>query len=206
VIHAAEQRRPDVALARRHWRDEVMPSLASDRIVFLDETGTKTNMTRSHGYAPRGQRLQGEAPYRRWQTTTFVGALRADGLLAPLVVDGAMTGELFVAYVRQVLVPELHRGDTVVLDNLSCHTLAAVRQAIEEARCRVLYLPPYSPDLNPIELAFSKLKRLLRRAAARTTEALWQTLGSLLDCFGAQECANYIRHCGYTATRSRKAL
>jgi transposase len=202
VIHAQEQSRPDVAARRQQWQSEVMPELQADRLVFLDEIAAKTDLTRTHGYAPRGQRLLGWAPYRRWQTSTFLGAMRAGGFLAPLVVDGAMTGELFVAYVEQVLIPELEPGDVVVLDNLSCHTQKAVRQALEAAGCRVLYLPAYSPDLNPIEMAFSKLKRLLRKAAERTVEGLWSTLGRLLDHFSPQECRNYIRHCGYAATPS----
>ena len=171
-------------------------------MVFLDETAAKTNMARTHGYAPKGQRLEGYAPYRRWQTTTFLGAMRQGGFLAPLVVDGAMTSELFLAYVQRVLVPELGPGSVVVMDNLSCHTQQAVRLALETAGHTVLYQPPYSPDLNPIELAFSKLKRLLRKAAERTVEGLWAALGRLLDRFSPQECANYFRHRGYTATPS----
>lgn len=202
MTHAEEQLRPDVAAHREQWRDEVMPGLDPERLVFLDETGAKTNMARTHGYAPKGQRLGGHAPYRRWQTTTFLGAMRADGFLAPLVADGAMTGELFLAYVGQVLVPELRPGDVVVLDNLSCHRQSAVRALVEAAGCSVLYLPAYSPDLNPIELAFSKLKRLLRKAAERTVEGLWAALGRLLDRFSPQECANYFRHRGYAATPS----
>lgn len=202
MTHAEEQLRPDVAARRQQWRGEVMPGLDPERLVFLDEAAAKTNMARTHGYAPKGQRLQGHAPYRRWQTTTFLGAMRAAGFIAPLVVDGAMTGELFLAYVERVLVPELQPGDVVVMDNLSCHTQKAVRRLIEGAGCRVLYLPAYSPDLNPIELAFSKLKRLLRKAAARTVEALWEVLGGLLDRFSPQECRNYFRHRGYAATPS----
>jgi transposase len=202
VIRAAEQRRPDVAARREQWAREVMPGLGPGRLVFLDETAAKTNMTPTHGYAPRGQRLEGEAPYRRWQTTTFLGGMRAEGFIAPLVVDGAMTSELFLAYVRRVLLPELSPGDVVVLDNLSCHTQGAVREALEAAGCRVEYLPAYSPDYNPIELAFSKLKRLLRKAAERTVEGLWSALGRLLDQFGPDECRNYFRHRGYAATPS----
>jgi transposase len=202
VIRAEEQSRPDVAARRERWRSEVMPGLDPARLVFLDETAAKTNMTRTHGYAPRGQRLVGFAPYRRWQTTTFLGAMRQGGFVAPLVVDGAMTGELFVAYLERVLIPELSPGDVVVMDNLSCHTQKAVREALEAAGCTVLYQPPYSPEFNPIELAFSKLKRLLRKEAARTVEALWQALGRLLDEFGPDECRNYFRHRGYAATPS----
>ncbi len=202
MIRASEQSRPDVAARREQWRREVMPGLDPQRLVFLDETAAKTNMTRAHGYAPKGERLEGEAPYRRWQTTTFVGALRATGFIAPMVIDGGVTSELFLAYVDQVLLKELRRGDVVVMDNLSSHTQAAVRQSLEEAGCTVLYQPPYSPDCNPIELAFSKLKRLPRRAGERTVEGLWTTIGRLLDQFSPEECANSFRHRGYAATPS----
>jgi transposase len=181
----------------------VIPALDPAKLVFVDETWAKTNMARARGYAPRGQRLVGAAPHGHWHTTTFVGALTTRGFIAPLVVDGAVNGELFRAYVERVLVPELRRGDVVVLDNLSSHTAAGVRRAIEGAGCRVLYLPPYSPDLNPIENAFSKLKALLRRAAERTVEGLWSAIGRLLDAFSRRECRNYFRHCGYRRHASR---
>jgi transposase len=157
-------------------------------------------MTRTHGYAPQGERLVDAAPHGHWHTTTFVGALRADGFVAPMVADGAINGELFRAYIEQVLVPELRPGDAVVMDNLSSHLAAGVRRAIEAAECRLLFLPPYSPDFNPIENAFSKLKRLLRKAAERGVDQLWRTIGRQLDRFTPQECRNYFRHCGYTAT------
>jgi transposase len=178
----------------------VIPALDPDRLVFIDETWAKTNMTRTHGYAPKGERLIDAAPHGHWHTTTVVGALRSDGMIAPLVIDGAINGELFRAYVEQVLVPELRRGDVVVLDNLGSHTTAGVREAIERVGCRLLFLPPYSPDFNPIENAFSKLKRLLRTAAERTVDGLWSAIGRLLDEFRPAECRNYFRHCGYTAT------
>jgi transposase len=200
VIRAEEQRRPDVAARRERWLADVMCRLEAARLVFIDETSAKTNMARTRGYAPRGQRLFGEAPYRRWQTATSLGAMRAGGFIAPLVVDGAMTGGLFLAHVERVLIPELGPGDVVVMDDLSCHTQKAVRERIEAAGCCVPYQPPYSPDLNPIEMAFSKLKRLLRKAAARTVEALWEAIGRLLDSFSPEECANYIRRAGYAAT------
>jgi transposase len=185
-----------------------MPALDPRKLVFVDETWAKTNMTRTHGYAPRGQRLIDTAPHGHWHTTTFVGAIRADGFIAPLVLDGAINGEWFLAYVERVLVPELRRGDVVVMDNLGSHTPAGVRRAVEGAGCRLLYLPPYSPDLNPIENAFSKLKGLLRSAAERTVDGLWSAIGRLLDRFSPRECRNYFRHCGYRrhATRSRRAL
>jgi transposase len=200
VTVAAERSRPDVAARRAEWRSEVMPGLDAGRVVFIDETAAKTDIARTHGYAPRGRRLEGPVPYRRWQTTTFVGAMRSGGFIAPLVVDGAVTGELFEAYTRRVLLPELRAGDVVVLDNLACHKRAGVREAIEGKGCTLLLLPAYSPDLNPIEMAFSKLKRLLRKAAARTVEALGDAIGRLLDRLGPEECANYIRHAGYPAT------
>jgi len=178
----------------------VTPRLDPARLVFIDETAAKTNMARTHGYAPRGERLVAHVPYGHWHTTTFVGALRADGFIAPMVIDGAVNGELFLAYVERVLVPELRPGDVVVMDNLGSHKAAGVRRAIERAGGRLLYLPPYSPEFNPIETAFSKLKRLLRTAAERTVEGLWRAIGRLLDLFAPQECRNYFRHCGYAAT------
>lgn len=191
-----------MAARRAEWLGGVVPGLSPERLVFLDEMAAKTNMARTHGYAPAGERLHGEAPYGRWQTATFLGGLRAGGFVAPLVVDGAITGELFLAYVERVLAPELREGDVVVLDNLACHKKAGVREAVAAAGARLLYLPAYSPDLNPIELAFSKLKRLLRKAAERTAEGVWQAIGRLLDQFGPEECRNYLRHAGYAATPS----
>ncbi len=187
---------------RDRWRAELMPGLDPARLVFIDETWAKTNRARTHGYAPKGERLVEAVPHGHWHTTTFVGALTARGLVAPMVVDGAINGELFRASVEKVLVPDLRRGDVVVLDNLGSHTVAGVREAVEAAGCRLLYLPPDSPDLNPIENAFSKLKGLLRKAAERTVEGLWAAIGRLLDRFAPDECRNYFRHCGYAATPS----
>jgi transposase len=204
VRRAAEQDRPDVQQKRQEWA-AARPGLDSRRLVFLDETWATTAMSRLYGRAPAGQRLVEAVPAGHWQTTTFVAALRVDGLTAPMVVDGALTGELFEAYIRQVLAPTLRRGDLVVMDNLNCHKVAGVGRALQAARCRAVYLPPYSPDYNPIEVAFAKLKALLRQAAERTVEGLWERLGRSLDDFKAEECRNYFRHCGYVATRSRKA-
>ena len=187
---------------RDEWRSEVMPGLDPARLVFIDGTWAKTNMTRTHGYAPRGERLVEAVPHGHWHTTTFVGALTVRGFVAPTVVDGAINGDLFRAYVEKVLAPELRPGDVVVLDNLGSHSVAGVRPAVERAGCRLLYLPPYSPDLNPIENAFSKLKGLLRKAAERAVEGLWAAIGRLLDRFRPDECRNYLRHRGYTATPS----
>ena len=172
----------------------------ASRFIFLDETGTATNMTRRYGRCPRGARLVDATPHGHWQTTTFVAGLRETGIIAPLVVDGPMTGEIFRAYVEQSLAPALSPGDVVVLDNLSAHKVAGVQEAIRAAGASLLYLPPYSPDLNPIEQVFAKLKALLRKAGARTKEALWSTIGELLDAFPEHECRNYLANCGYGFT------
>ena len=165
--------------------------------VFLDETGASTNMVRRSGWGPKGERLVDMAPAGHWKTTTFVGGLRASGIIAPFVLEGPMTGEAFRAYVKQVLAPELEPGDAVVMDNLSPHKVAGVREAIRAAGASVLYLPSYSPDFNPIEHLFAKLKELLRKAAARTREALWDAIGRHLEDFTPEECRNYLAHCGY---------
>jgi transposase len=167
------------------------------RFVFLDETGTATNMARRYGRSPSERRLVAAVPHGHWRTTTFVAGLRQTGIVAPLVLDGPMTGPAFRAYVEQFLAPALEPGDVVVLDNLSAHRVDGVRQAIKAAGASILYLPPYSPDLNPIELLFAKLKALLRKAAARTKDQLWSTIGRLLDACPPVECANYLSHCGY---------
>ena len=156
-------------------------------------------MARTRGRCPAGERLDAAVPFGHWKTTTFTAALRSTGLTAPMVIDGPTTGDLFVAYVRQVLVPTLRPGDIVVADNLACHKRAGARAAIEAAGCELRFLPPYSPDLNPIERAFSKLKALLRKAAKRTVEELWDYLGEVLDEFTPQECRNYLASCGYSA-------
>ena len=157
-------------------------------------------MTRKRGRSPKGTRLIGYAPYGHWKTTTFLAALRVSGLTAPLVVDGAINGAIFLAYVQQQLVPTLKKGDIVVMDNLRSHKVAGVREAIEKAGARVAYLPPYSPDLNPIETVFSKFKALLRKAGERTVEALWKTCGEIVDCFTETECRNHFRNAGYRYT------
>lgn len=154
-------------------------------------------MTRRHGRALRGERLVAAVPHGHWQTTTFIGALRSGGLTAPAVIDGAINGDIFLAYIRQMLVPTLKPGDIVVMDNLSSHKVAGVREAIEAVGAELRYLPPYSPDLNPIEQVFAKLKALLRKIAARSVEALWTAIGQLLGHFAPDECANYFRNSGY---------
>lgn len=154
-------------------------------------------MVRLYGWAEVGHRLVDAVPHGHWNTSTFIAGLRQDGLVAPCVFDGAINGEAFLAYVEQALAPTLASGDIVVMDNLGSHKVAGVRQAIEARGAKLLYLPPYSPDLNPIELAFAKLKALLRAKAVRTIQGLWDTLGDLVACFSPTECANFLRHAGY---------
>ena len=196
---AQEQTRPDVVAARQHWRQR-QPTWAGSRLVFLDESGFTTKLTRQWGRAPRGQRCVGHVPHGSWQTTTFVGALRATGLTAPLVLDGPLTTEAFRVYITQLLGPTLRSGDLVILDNLSVHKDPVSAQLIERQGATLLFLPPYSPDLNPIEQVFAKLKALARGAARRSREALWTYLGVALTHISPGECRQYFRHCGYTVT------
>jgi transposase len=167
--------------------------------VFIDETSASTKMARTHGRARRGQRLLAAIPHGHWKTTTFIAGLRNSGMVAPMVLDGPVNGAAFQAYVDQVLVPELKPGDIVIMDNLGSHKGAGVRAAIEAAGAGLLYLPPYSPDFNPIENAFAKLKASLRKAAERSIEGLWNTIGRIIDTFTPGECANYFTAAGYDA-------
>ncbi len=169
----------------------------SASFVFVDETAVTTNMVRRYGWALKGDRLVDAAPYGHWRATTFVAGLRQAGLTAPLVLDGPMTGKAFRAYVEQFLAPTLSPGDVVVMDNLAAHKVAGIREAIAAVGASVLYLPPYSPDLNPIEQTFAKLKALLRKASARTRETLWTLIGQLLHTFTPGECRNYLANSGY---------
>jgi transposase len=193
---ASEQDRPDVAERRVQWK-AMQAGLDPEHLVFLDETWAKTNMTRPRGRSKRGERLIAKTPHGHWKTTTFLAALRTSGLTAPLVVDGAVNGELFLAYIEQHLAPTLREGDIVIMDNLSAHKVSGVREAIAAVGARVLYLPPYSPDLNPIENAFSKFKWGLKSAEERTVAALWKRCGDLIDTFTEMQCRNYFQHCGY---------
>lgn len=186
-------------MARCLWRESQL-GLDPKRLVFIDETWATTNMARSRGRSPRGQRCVAAVPHGHWKTTTFVGGLRQDGLIAPMVTDGPMDGAMFLAYTRQFLVPALRPGDIVILDNLSSHKVRGVREAILAANATLLYLPPYSPDLNPIEKFFSKLKALLRKAGARTIQRLWKEIGSLLASISSDECSNYFSSCEYVTT------
>jgi transposase len=165
--------------------------------VFLDETAATTSMARRYGWAPRGERCRIAVPAGHWKTTTVIAGLRTSGPTAITLLDGPVTGERFRAYVSDTLVPTLRQGDTVVLDNLGAHKVAGVREAIEAAGASILYLPPYSPDFNPIEQAFAKLKALLRSAGARTVSDLWQAIRQVFACFSPEECRNYITAAGY---------
>ena len=170
------------------------------RLVFIDETWTNTGMVRLRGRCPRGERLIGYAPHGHWKTLTFVAGLRHRAMVAPFVLEGAMNGPMFLVYVKQGLVPTLKRGDIVIMDNLPVHKVAGVEQAIEAAGATLLYLPPYSPDLNPIEPAFSKVKAHLRKAAEHTIPRLVRRIGRIATDFSPQECRNFFRHAGYVRT------
>ena len=195
---ASEQDRADIARRRARWKQH-QGRLDPRRLVFLDETWAKTNMTRRHGRCRRGTRLVAKVPHGRWRTLTFLAALRCDRITAPCVIDGPINGTSFRAYVEQFLVPSLSAGDIVIMDNLGSHKGRAVRQLIRAAGAKLFFLPKYSPDLNPIEQVFSKLKTLLRRADPRTIEATWNGIGALLDHFTPQECANYLANSGYAS-------
>ena len=185
-----------MALRRQAWFD-AQPDLDPKRLVFVDETGASTKMARLRGRALRGQRCRAAVPHGHWKTTTFVGALRLGGMTAPMVLDGPMNGPAFLAYVEQMLAPTLRHGDTVIMDTLPAHKVAGVRAAITAKGARLRLLPPYSPDFNPIENAFSKLKALLRKAAARTIPDLWAAIADALPRFTPDECVNYFTACGY---------
>lgn len=165
--------------------------------MFIDETWVKTNMAPLRGWGPRGRRLKAEAPFGHWKTQTFIAALRHDRIDAPWVIDGPINGELFLLYVEKVLAPTLQPGDVVILDNLGSHKSKAARAAVRAMGAHLIFLPPYSPDLNPIEQVFAKLKHLMRKAQPRTVNATWRQVGQLLNCFTPDECANYLANAGY---------
>jgi transposase len=199
TLHASEQERPDVARRRAQWQRH-QNKIDARRFVFVDETWTKTNMTRLGGWCAQGKRLVDRVPHGHRHTMTFVAALRCDGIHAPCVLDQPINGASFLAWVQQFLVPVLRRGDIVVMDNLDSHKGPAVRRAIRAAGAKLFFLPPYSPDFNPIELMFAKLKTLFRKADARTATTSWQTIGTVLDAFSPKECASYVNHSGYVST------
>src|SRR5258708_26906002 len=195
-VVAGEPDRPDVARRRAQWT-KYQDRLAPERLVFIDETWTKTNMAPLRGWAPRGMRCVAKVPHGRWNTTTFLAALRLDRIEAPWLLEGPIDGESFRTYVARVLVPTLRKDDIVIIDNLGSHKGKAVRELIRSPAAKLFFLPKYSPDLNPIEQVFAKLKHLLRKCAARTVEALCAAIGQLLQAFPPDECANYFANAGY---------
>ena len=198
-LRAAEQKRKDVARARRKWIRE-QGLLDPAKLVFIDETSVNTNMVRLYGRCPCGVRLVDHVPFGHWETMTFVSALRHDGMVAPMLIEGPMNGELFLAYVEQCLAPTLKPNDIVVADNLASHKVAGVEEAIEAAGATLRLLPQYSPDLNPIEMPFSKFKAHLRKLAQRTVSGIRHGIRSFLSSLKGQECANYLKHAGYAST------
>ena len=201
TVRASEHDRPDVAAARAQWATTA-PTLDPTRLVFLDESGVATNLLRRYGRSLRGQRVADHAPQGRWESSTFIAALRVTGLTAPGVLDGPMDGASFLAYVEQILVPTLQPGDMVIADNLAAHKVDGGRHAIEAAGATLRFLPPYSPDFNPIELSFAKLKAIVRKARCRSIDTLWPLLGACLSRFTPTKCRNYVHHCGYTAAKA----
>ena len=195
-MYGAEQNRTPIA-RRRYWWKKYQARIEPSRLVFIDETWTKTNMAPLRGWGAKGERLKAYVPHGHWKTLTFLAALRHDGITAPCVFDGPINGESFLRYVEQFLVPTLKPGDLVIMDNLGSHKSEAVRGAIRAAGARLLFLPPYSPDLNPIEKAFAKLKALIRKAAARTYDQLWKAVGQVCDLFTEEECYNFFKAAGY---------
>lgn len=199
---ASERRRPEVRRARVEWikrRQPIMQRMP-ERLVFIDETSVKTNMTRLRGRAPMGQRLVDAAPFGKWRTQTFIAGLAHEGMIAPWVIEGAMNGAAFATYVETQLAPVLSSGTAVILDNLSTHKNEQAAAALRRRGCWFLFLPPYSPDLNPIEQAYSKLKAHLRRIGARTFDTLINAIGEVCDLFTPEECRSFFRHAGYAST------
>ena len=193
---AGERDRPDVARRRAQWT-KYQGRIDPSRLVFIDETWTKTNMAPLRGWAPRGSRLHAKVPHRRWKTITFLAALRHDRIDAPWLLEGPIDGESFTLYIHKVLLPTLRPGDIVIMDNLGSHKGKIVRRLIRSAGAKLLFLPKYSPDLNPIEQVFAKLKHLLRKASARTVDELCAAIPELLGAFTKDECANYFGNSGY---------
>jgi transposase len=196
TAHASEQERPDILKRREEWFDGQL-DFDPDRLVFIDETWAATNMARLRGRAPKGERLRAGIPHGHRKTTTFVAGLRLTGMVAPMVLDGPINSAAFQAYTDQFLVPELRPGDIVIMDNLGSHKGEGIRAAMEAAGAALFFLPPYSPDFNPIEKAFSKLKALLRKAAERTVDGLWNKIGEILSVITPKECANFFACAGY---------
>lgn len=201
TLLALEQERSDVRAARIEWQCYRQPAMRRQpgRLVFIDETSVKTNMCRLRGRSPKGTRLKGQAPFGKWHTQTFIAGLRCHELTAPWIIDGAMDGNAFDTYIETQLAPTLNRGDVVILDNLNVHKSQKAQQALAERGAWFLYLPKYSPDMNPIEMAFSKLKAHLRKAAARTYDDLWKAVGNICDLLKPDECWNFFKAMNYVA-------
>ncbi|MFN0132746.1 MAG: IS630 family transposase [Phycisphaerales bacterium] len=200
-LHASEQDRPDVARRREDWKAE-QPGLEAGRLIFIDETWAKTNMTRLRGRAPIGERLIDKTPHGHWKTTSLIAALGVRGVRCSTVVDGAINRDVFDAFIDQVLMPQLRPGDVVILDNLSSHKSEHARRVIESRGAKLVFLPPYSPDLNPIEMVFSKIKQLLRSLECRTRETLWNRIQSVIDTVTASDAQHCFAHCGYTLRKN----
>ena len=198
ALEAPARHPSSLGAARERWRQR-QGGLDPRRLVFIDETWAKTNKARRGGRCRRGVRLIGRVPHGHWKTTTFVAGLRRDGITAPFVIDRPMNGVIFRTYVERVLAPTLRPGDVVILDNLGSHKGTEVRRLVEARGAHLLFLPPYFPDLNPIELAFAKLKALLRKAGERSLDDLWARIGECLDAFTPDECRNYFKHAGYAS-------
>ena len=198
---ASEQERADVRAARILWINYHQPAMAREahRLVFIDESGVTTKMTRLRGRSLRGQRLKANAPYGHWKTQTFIAGLRVSGLIAPWVLNGPMNRSAFEVYIETQLAPNLSKGDVVIMDNLAAHRSQAAADAIADRGAWPLFLPPYSPDLNPIEMAFSKLKAHLRKGAHRTIDALWRAIGDICELYEPEECAKYFKAAGYAS-------
>ena len=199
TLRASEQDRPDLVKARAEWKQGRQPIMREQRrrLIFIDETGTNTKMTRSRGRSLKGERLNAKAPFGHWGTQTFIAGLKCDGLIAPWVVDAPMNRSIFETYIETQLAPALNVGDVVIMDNLSSHKSLRAESIIRERGAWLLFLPPYSPDLNPIEMAFSKLKAYLRSTAARTIDDLWKAIGNICALFSPEECSNYFEAAGY---------
>lgn len=196
TVRASERTRPDIARKRQRWRTH-QARIDCRRLLFIDETWIKTNMAPLRGWGRCGQRLYTDVPHGHWKTLTFIAALRHNRIEAPFVIDGPINGEAFLTYVDKVLVPTLQPGDVVIADNLGSHKGRQARKAIRAAQAHLIFLPPYSPDLNPIEQVFAKLKHLMRKASNRTVETTWRSAGELLNAFTPEECANYLINSGY---------
>lgn len=203
--HAAEQQRPDVLRRRIAWFDGQL-DLDPKKLIFIDETAASTKMARLRGRAPCGERCRAAVPHGHWKTTIFTAGLRLSGMSATMLLDGPINGPAFLAYAEQVLAPELRPGDIVIMDNLPAHKISGVRDAIEKVGARLLFLPPYSPDFNAIEMAFSKLEALLGKAAARTVDELWSVVADCLSAFTAEECRHYFEAAGYDPDQVESAL